>query len=204
MRMFSSVWEIHLWVSEVWGLWKVGLLGSTFLKCLLIQFADLYLSFSVSLKTNSFITIRFYEASWFAFWRFESVKKTLHTATLDCCRHCDTLITRHHVLPPVVIACSPHPKASQPSLVVQSFNVHGLLSTEFPVGAETLHNLCLGLLGRFVPYLLQLLGKLFLVSLLWLPPAWLCSWSQHSWHLKLSAWLQDRCGFPPFSSNGTV
>lgn len=55
--------------------------------------------------------------------------------------------------------------------MVQSFNVHGLLSTEFPVGAEALHNLCLGLLGCLVPYLLQLLGELLLISLLWLPAA---------------------------------
>lgn len=112
------------------------------------------------------------------------------TVSLDCCHHCEVLITRRHVLPPVVTARSPYPKAPQPGIVVQSLNVHGLLPAEFPVGAETLHNLCLGLLGRLVPYLLQLLGELLLVSLFWLPAAGLCSRSQHSWHLNPSIRLQ--------------
>uniref|UniRef100_A0ACB8F683 Uncharacterized protein n=1 Tax=Sphaerodactylus townsendi TaxID=933632 RepID=A0ACB8F683_9SAUR len=119
-----------------------------------------------------------------------NAQRKIFTVSLDCCHHCDALITRHHVLPPVVTASSSYPKAPQPGIVVQSLNVHGLLPTEFPVGAETLHNLCLGLLGRLVPYLLQLLGELLLVSLLWLTAAGLCSRSQHSWHLKPCTWLQ--------------
>lgn len=108
---------------------------------------------------------------------------------LDCCHRCDILITRHHVLSPVVTASPPHSQAPQPSLVVQSLNVHGLLPSEFFVGAETLHDLCLGLLGCSVSHLLQLLGELLLIPLLWFPTAGLCSWSQHSWHLKSSTWL---------------
>lgn len=68
--------------------------------------------------------------------------------------------------------------------MVQSLNVHGLLPAQFPPGTETLHDLCLGLPGSSVPYLLQLLGELLLVSLHRIPVAGISSRSQHSGHLE--------------------
>ena len=90
----------------------------------------------------------------------------------------------HNVLPSVVATCPAHTQAPQPSAVVQSLNVHGLLPAQFPPGTETLHNLCLGLPGSSVPHLLQLLGELLLVSLHRIPVAGISSRSQHSRHLE--------------------
>lgn len=169
----------------------VGLdcLGAQMFWGLYSLFADLF-SLFLSIKTCSCFTTWVFKACPSALWRVECREAKFHTATWDCCPHCDALIPKRHVLPPVVTACPPHPKAPQPCLVVQPLDVHGLLPTELPVGAETLHNLCLGLLGCLVPHLLQLLGELLLVSLLWLPVAELCSWSKHRWHLKPSTWSQ--------------
>lgn len=90
----------------------------------------------------------------------------------------------HNVLPAVVATCPAHTQAPQPSIVVQSLNVHGLLPAQFPPGTETLHDLCLGLPGSSVPHLLQLLGELLLVSLHRIPVARISSRSQHSGHLE--------------------
>ncbi|KAL2296846.1 hypothetical protein Nmel_014897, partial [Mimus melanotis] len=90
----------------------------------------------------------------------------------------------HNVLPSVVATCPAHTQAPQPSLVVQSLNVHGILPAQFSPGTETLHNLCLGLPSSSIPHLLQLLGELLLVSLHRIPVARISSRSQHSGHLE--------------------
>lgn len=107
----------------------------------------------------------------------------LFWSTSDCCCH-KALPASHNVLPSVVATCPAHTQAPQPSVVVQSLNVHGLLPAQFPLGTETLHNLCLGLPGSSVPHLLQLLGELLLVSLHRIPVARIGSRSQHSGHLE--------------------
>lgn len=90
----------------------------------------------------------------------------------------------HNVLPSVVATRPAHTQAPQPSVMVQSLNVHGLLPAQFPPGTETLHDLCLGLPGSSVPHLLQLLGELLLVSLHRIPVTRISSRSQHSGHLE--------------------
>lgn len=107
----------------------------------------------------------------------------LSWSTSDCrCRWAQP--ASHDVLPAVAAACPAHTQAAQPSAVVQSLNVHGLLPAQFPPGTETLHNLCLGLPGSSIPHLLQLLGELLLVSLHGIPVARISSRSQHSGHLE--------------------